>query len=187
MKFHIQANTADTMDDFLEFFEHRAFRDNPRWAGCYCLYPHYNDKEWEAANPKDNKMQAMVMLADGHLPGYLGYLNGSVIAWMAVGKRKQFKRFAEHLANDEDEAKKLYSITCITIDPDYRNQGIATAMLERVLADLTMQGVDLVEAYPMDQEGDNAHQHRGPLSLYLHAGFIVVEKVGIFCRVRKTL
>lgn len=187
MRFRVKANTPDTMDDFLTFFEQRAFRDNPQWAGCYCLYSYHNDEEWEASNPSENKTEALVRLAEGRMPGYLGYLDGEVIAWMAVGKRKNFNRYATYLADSEDTEKSIFSITCFIIDPDFRNQGIATALLERVSADLATKGVDILEAYPMDKEASNAHHHRGPLSLYKHAGFKVVEQVGIFARVRKQL
>ncbi len=186
MRFQVKANTPDTMDDFLMFFEQRAFRDNPQWAGCYCLYPYHNDEEWEAANPHENKTEAMVRLAQGRLAGYLGYLDGNVIAWMAVGTRKSYQRYA-NLVNEEDEQKAIFAITCITIDPEFRNQGIATALLERATADLKLLGADILEAYPMDKPASNAHHHRGPLSLYQHAGFKIVEQVGIFTRVRKQL
>jgi GNAT superfamily N-acetyltransferase len=187
MRFQVKANTPDTMDDFLEFFEQRAFRDNPEWGGCYCLYPYHDDAHWEATTARENKTEAMVRLAEGQIAGYLGYLDGSVIAWMAVGKRKNYSRVATTVSIDEDEQKSVYSIACFLIDPEFRNQGIATALLERVIVDLSVKGVDILEAYPMDKEGSNAHHHRGPLSLYQHAGFKLIEQTGIFTRVQKKL
>lgn len=187
VKFQIKANTAETMDDFMYFFDQRAFRDNPEWSGCYCLFPHKSQSEWENATASENRMEAMVRLAENNLPGYLGYLNNEVIAWMAVGPRKQFKSIHEQHGNQEDLERNIVSITCVTIDPDYRNQGIATAMLERVLSDLKSQGIEIVEAYPLDTEGTNAHHHRGPLHLYQKAGFTIVDQNGVFTRVRKTL
>jgi ribosomal protein S18 acetylase RimI-like enzyme len=186
MRFLVKANTPDTMDDFMEFFEHRAFRDNPAWSGCFCLHPYHNDEEWEASNPHLNKTEAMVRLAQGKLAGYLGYLDGNVIAWIAIGKRKSYKRYA-FLVNEEDDQKSIHSITCLMIDPEYRNQGIATALLERACADLKQRGIDILEAYPMDRPDTNAHHHLGPFSLYQHAGFKIVDQVGIYARVRKNL
>jgi ribosomal protein S18 acetylase RimI-like enzyme len=184
MRFQVKANTPDTMDDFLAFFEQRAFRDNPAWAGCYCLHPYHDDAEWESATSNENKAEAMVRLAQGHLSGYLGYLDGTLIAWMAVGKRSSYKRYND-LVNEEDNQKTIYSITCITIDPEFRNQGIATVLLERASADMKLHGVDILEAYPLDKPASNMHHHRGPMSLYQHAGFKVVDQVGVFTRVRK--
>ena len=187
MRFQVKANTPDTMDDFLEFFELRAFRDNPQWAGCYCLYPYHNDAQWESTTPHENKTEAMVRLAEGQIAGYLGYLDGIVIAWMAVGKRKNYSRVSATFATEEDEQKLIFSIACFLIDPEFRNQGIASALLERVIFDLTVKGVDIIEAYPVDKEGSNAHHHRGPLSLYQHAGFKVIEQTNLFTRVQKKL
>src|SRR5437588_3701687 len=34
---------VDTLDDFLAFFDRRAFMDNPFWFGCYCMDPHQVD------------------------------------------------------------------------------------------------------------------------------------------------
>ena len=31
--------TADREQDYLQFFDSRAFTDNPKWAGCYCYFP----------------------------------------------------------------------------------------------------------------------------------------------------
>src|SRR5262245_43818814 len=32
--------TEDRIDDWLRFFDHDAFADNPDWGACYCLEPH---------------------------------------------------------------------------------------------------------------------------------------------------
>ena len=30
--------SAQTLEDFLDYFDHRAFLDNSQWSGCYCQF-----------------------------------------------------------------------------------------------------------------------------------------------------
>lgn len=30
--------STDTLHDFLNYFDHDAFTDNPKWSGCYCQF-----------------------------------------------------------------------------------------------------------------------------------------------------
>ena len=41
--------TPELLDDFLNFFDHDAFADNPVWFGCYCMYYHFMGtvEEWD--------------------------------------------------------------------------------------------------------------------------------------------
>ena len=55
--------------------------------------------------------------------------------------------------------------------PEYRGQGVATAMLEKVIADAKADGYDYLEAYPNKEDTDAYYNYVGPYNLYKKFGF----------------
>lgn len=41
MKLTIKPLKKELIDDYLFFFDHRAFCNNPDWAACYCMFYQY--------------------------------------------------------------------------------------------------------------------------------------------------
>ena len=65
---------TETLDDFLAFFDRRAFMDNPFWFGCYCLEPH--DIDPDLRTPKENRETKIGFVQQGSARGFLAYVNG---------------------------------------------------------------------------------------------------------------
>jgi len=53
----IRPLTAASLPDFLHFFDHVAFSDNPKWASCYCHFPHadHSRVEWKTRGAEENR------------------------------------------------------------------------------------------------------------------------------------
>jgi hypothetical protein len=53
----IRELTPELLNDFLNFFDHDAFADNPAWFGCYCMYHHFTgtDEEWNKRPASENR------------------------------------------------------------------------------------------------------------------------------------
>jgi len=79
-------------------------------------------------------------------------------------------------------------VACFVIASQYRGHGVATRLLEEALERLRTKGLRAVEAYP-PKEGDGTPQgsYRGPLRMYLSAGFEPYREAGNTVIVRKTL
>ena len=76
---------------------------------------------------------------------------------------------------------------CFIVAKAYRGTGVARRLLEAACAGFRNQGIDVVEAYPRKDTGDEAANYHGPLAMYLAAGFEPVkEKEGVVT-VRKKL
>lgn len=45
------------LDDYLAFFDGRAFTDNPRWSGCYCYFPLHDPEktDWHKRSAAENR------------------------------------------------------------------------------------------------------------------------------------
>lgn len=166
----IRALTPDLASDFFAFFDHRAFSDNPYWQGCYCTFFHRSKKltEEAARHRPTRREQARAWIEAGVLRGYLAYDgDGRVIGWCNANRKSAFARLEP---KDSDSADVL-SIVCFVIDPTHRRQGIARALLERVLQDAAHGGFRSAEAYPSSRARTESGQYHGPLALYEALGF----------------
>ena len=70
------------------------------------------------------------------------------------------------------EPRSVIGVSCFVIAPPFRRHGVASALLDRVIADASARGAVWIEAYPRNNpdESDAAH-FRGPRSMYDARGF----------------
>lgn len=174
------------LDAWMDFFDCRAFADHQAWKTCYCTYYHYPKSEnrkigkSEAAEPigRSKREYARWLLENGKMNGYLAYDDGKAIGWCNVGPKRLFPRLGSSDAADAGTK----SIVCFIIDARRRRQGIARAMLRRIIRDSRTDGTKRIEAYPNIRARDSFGQYHGPLDLYLSERF-VIEKGGNGARV----
>jgi len=70
----------------------------------------------------------------------------------------------------------------------YRGHGVATRLLNEALDRLRAKGLRAVEAYPpKESDGTAQGSYRGPLEMYLRAGFEPFREAGKVLIVRKAL
>ena len=143
MQLNIKRLSVETLHDFLDYFDHRAFLRDEDWAGCYCqAYLHQpTTKEEDIFGPGKARQSACDLVSEGNMDGYLAYQEDKVVAWCAAGSSKLYRA----LPDAED---KLARIICFNVDPDLREQGIASELLDLVLNDLESRGFAAVEAAP---------------------------------------
>lgn len=165
----IRALTPELAEDFFTFFDHRAFVDNPYWKGCYCTFFHRPERVSgeDAKHRPTRREQAKALIRDGVLRGYLAYDQGRVVGWCNANRKTGFLRFG---AVDEGD-REVLSIVCFVIDPERRRQGIARALLARVLQDAAQAGLHWAEAYPAPRAKSESGHYHGPLALYESFGF----------------
>ena len=77
-----RALSPDRLDDYLRFFDHRAFTDNPRWSGCYCYFPLHDPSktDWQARTSAQNRAAVVEAVQAGPPHGYLAYDAAEVVA-----------------------------------------------------------------------------------------------------------
>ena len=158
-----------TLDDFLDYFDHRAFLDNAEWSGCYCqFYLGTPDEDIPLDQKIDqNRKLACSRVETGAMEGYLLYSEDKVIAWCAAGSSMLYPDFP-------DAQELLARILCFNVDPDLRGQGVASALLNLVVADLAERGFEAVEAAPVTKVLPNRIPYRGTLTMFLSQGFTEV-------------
>jgi ribosomal protein S18 acetylase RimI-like enzyme len=179
----IRALTPELADDFFDFFDHRAFSDNPYWKSCYCIFFHRPEKLPEEAEIRTRRRdQARMLIREGRLRGYLAYDDsGHVIGWCNANHKTAYQRLGEPKSGDEH----VLSIVCFVVDPRHRRQGIARSLLTKAIEEAARDGFRVIEAYPSSRAKSESGHYHGPLALYESFGF---EKVpGRKLIVRKNL
>ena len=187
----------DRVDDWLELFDHTGFAGNPPWASCYCTEPHLTrpDGTFEGLgdDPRwfERREAMLTMLGNGTSFGYLAYVDGVVAGWVNASLRSNYalyRRGAEGAAEGDatvgravgagDVAdERVVGVSCFVIAPPYRRHGLASALLDRVVADAPGRGATHVEAYPFNERTEphfisaDAGEFRGPRGLFDVRGF----------------
>ncbi len=168
--------TDSRIDDWLHFFDHEAFAGNPDWASCYCLEPHVPatpeqpERAW-----RETRAAVVKRLGIGTTVGYLAYINDRPVGWVNASLRSDYGLYR---LVDPDGPKPLsvIGVSCFVIAPPFRRHGIASALLDRVIADASSRGASWIEGYPHnDPEASDAGHFRGPRSMYDARGFLPIE------------
>jgi len=74
---------VDTLDDFLAFFDRRAFMDNPFWFGCYCIEPHVGNAD---QTPAENREDKIGLVRAGTARGFLAFTIAAPWRGAGVGR-----------------------------------------------------------------------------------------------------
>jgi len=162
----------DTLDDFLAFFDRRAFMENPFWFGCYCMEPHHGEPT--DLEPPENREHKIELVKEGVAKGYLAYVDGEAVGWCNAAPRRMLDGVMRRVlaGTDPDPDEPVGSIACFTIAAPWRGSGVGRTLLAAASDGLRDQGLEWVEAYP--RKGDDlsqARSYRGPLGMYESAGF----------------
>lgn len=204
----IKALTPELIEDYFDFFDNRAFSDGSPYYPCYCnafnlsleqLKSEVFDKAPEYGEGKEGlrlalRASAWQMVQSGIIQGYLAYDNETAVGWCNANDRLSYYRVGEFDIDDapEDSAPSdcpnkgyIKSVVCFEISPEYRGQGIAGKLLDRVCKDAASDGYSFVEAYPKDKAKDNTLSFTGPYKLFERAGFSEYARSGTTIIMRK--
>ncbi len=183
----IKKLTYGLKDDYLDFFDHRAFSDGNPNGPCYCTSPNQDEKtikqmvsEFQANGVKETiRKYAAEMLDQGEINGYLAFDDDLSIGWCNVADIDSYKGFVPDFAR-ENKCGKTVAIVCFEIAPGYRGKGIASAFIEQVCADAKANGYAAVEGYAKITEHRDEYDFTSPVHLYEKAGFSrIIEQNGI--------
>ncbi len=160
------------VDDWLQFFDRDAFAGNPDWGACYCLEPHVPATPDNPESPwRERRSCVAQRLRDGSTVGYLAYVDGRTAGWVNASSRAEYGLF-----RDVDPAgpapSTVIGVSCFVVAPPFRRHGVASALLDRVIADAARRGAAWIEAYPRNEpEVSDAAHFRGTRAMYERRGF----------------
>lgn len=206
----IRKLTAALAADYFDFFDHRAFADGSPYYPCYCnafnmsreriQEEFYRQAEryggGQAGWQRALRESAQAMVANGELQGYLAYDGPLAVGWCNANDRCSYRRVGEFdlsaVPPDEPEDGsrrwgQVKSVVCFEIEPGHRGRGIATMLLEQVIADARAEGYTWVEAYPPKAGTAPTMAFTGPMSLYEKLGFEMVQQTQTGAVMRRLL
>lgn len=180
LQVEIHPLSAERVADYFRFFDDVAFADHPEWSWCYCTFFHMDEadeKSGDIQGKEDLRNLAHRLIEAGTLRGYLAYHAGEVVGWCNANDKQAFKRLKgeEALWAQEDPAR-IKAVTCFTIAPAHRRQGIARQLLARAVADAAQEGYPMVEVYPAHAAPDAYDHYHGHASMYEACGFETVRQ-----------
>ncbi len=195
MNITIKPLTPELSADYFDFFENRAFTDDSPYR-CYCQMYQITKEQAKAAldNAGDrdpglvSRELAERQIADGVLRGYLAYVNGKSIGWCNANDRANYPSEPMHDVPFYAPAEKREkAVVCFEIAPEYRGKGVATALLQQVIADAKAEGYIAVVSFPVIRNERYEWDCTGPIRLYEKVGFVKVQERDKFAVMRKDL
>lgn len=148
---------------------------------CYCAFWHQkwaSVSDWDErkkTNPEANKITILDRLKSGFHVGALAYRNEELVGWVSVAPVPEFYWAWRRLSKLGDSAKNIACITCVTVAPKLRSQGLQSEILKAVIDYSKTQGWSQVEGYPFDPSAFEKHgkalSWAGHVKGYADAGF----------------
>ncbi|HKC18761.1 MAG TPA: GNAT family N-acetyltransferase [Candidatus Dormibacteraeota bacterium] len=188
-RIHVEDVTRDRVPDYQAFFDHMAFRDFPQWQSCYCMETHrtQTDEEWAARTAGDNRRDMSRGIEEGNVTALLAYVDGKPVGWCNYGETTRLNGVMHRFGLNVAEQQGVGSLSCFVIAAPYRQHGVATALLDAAVGRLRARGLRFAEAYPARAGDSPQGNYRGPLKMFLGAGFEPYRETGRHLIVRKLL
>lgn len=158
----------------LDAFEKLIIRKN-----CWCVYWRMPKKEFYSISAKDRKEKMEHIVESGEIPGILAFLEENPVGWCSIAPRSVFPGINETKIFSPVDDEPVWSIVCFYVDRRYRKSGVTSELIREALSYASRNGAKIVEAYPMDVEGEYKYPsaaYTGFLSTFLKIGFVVVSR-----------
>ncbi len=188
-KIRVEPLTPDRVADYLNFFDHKAFVDNPGWASCYCRFyvANHAEKRWQDRTRDENRAAIAARIQAGQHHGYLAYAGDQVVGWVHAAPRSVLPVLQTDPDLVIDDLDQIGSLVCFNIAKDYRRQGVARKLLDAACEGFAQQSLRYAEGYPRKNTISEAVNYKGPLALYQAAGFTAFRDFDEFVIMRKAL
>ncbi|MEN6338947.1 MAG: GNAT family N-acetyltransferase [Clostridiaceae bacterium] len=179
MPYEIKPLSPDLAETFAEFLGSVDFSATPHWASCYCR-SYYLDcplEDWMVRTGEQNRAESVAAIQSGEMTGYLAFEGARCVGWCSANDVKKFLRIYPDIQPYCDE-KKVGCTICYVVHPDWRQKGVARALLSRAIEDFTANGYDAMIAVPFESKETPQKRYRGTLQMYLDAGYREIAAQG---------
>ena len=177
--------TKNMANDYIDYFDNRAFSDGNIQKGCYCVWHHWTEKHEQERNlmpenerPFRKRDYAKELIERGILNGFVAIHEDKIVGFCNADLKDNYFRLSkENTPNSwigAREGDKIFSIVCFTVEPDMRRKGIAKAMLDCACRYAKESGYDFVEGYP-SQGNFSVSDCGGSVEMYTNQGFDIIE------------
>ena len=187
MALDVRPATADRWDDVAAVMGERG--DPSR---CFCQYFRLRGKQWSDADSSAHREALRALVCSDLPPGVIASDEaGTPVGWCAVAPRSAYPRVVTS-PNWPDGDPAAWVVTCFVVPVGHRRRGVTGELLLGAVDFARAQGANRLEACAVDLlkagKVPSADLYRGPLSVYLSAGFEEITRTSpSWVLVRKTL
>lgn len=182
--------TPDLVAEYQHFFDDVAFRDFPAWQDCYCMETHQteSEEEVEIRTAADNRRDMSASIRHGKVTALLAFAGDQPVGWCNYGETTHLAGVMNRFKLEPSGQEGVGSVACFVIAAPYRGHGVASKLLDAAIERLRARGLRAIEAYP-SRGGDDSPQsnYRGPLEMYVRAGFEPYRELDKHVVMRKRL
>lgn len=177
--------TRDMADEYIDYFDDRAFSDGNINKGCYCVWHHWTERHEyersllpESERPYRKRDYAKELIQNGSLNGFVAVYDNKIVGFCNADTKENYFRLSK--VNNPtswqgvNEIDKILSIVCFTVFPNMRRRGIAKALLDFACEYAAENGYDYVEGYPTIGEF-TINDCSGSVSMYENKGFKIID------------
>jgi GNAT superfamily N-acetyltransferase len=173
-KLRVAPLTPERWGDFEALF-------GPRGAcgGCWCMTPRLSSAQYERQKGAGNRRAMQRLVSSGTVPGVLGYLGKTAVAWCAIEPRASFPRLGRSRVLKPVDDLPVWSIACFFVHKDWRGRGLSVALIDGAVRHARRCGAKIVEAYPVEPEKHPmpaVFAYTGLASAFRRAGFAEVAR-----------
>ena len=104
MNIEIRPLTKDLKDDYLFFFDHIIFQENPDRSKCYCYDYHFLG-DVETCTREASRSAVINLINEHKLRGYLAFDNDKPVGWCNANNRLNYQRLLrdyDYVDNPDD-------------------------------------------------------------------------------------
>lgn len=151
------------------------FGERGACGGCWCMWWKLKRSDFLRQKGEANKVSMRRLVTSRNVPGILAYAAGLPIGWCAVAPRETYPVLDRSRVLKRIDNQPVWSVTCIFVKREYRNQGVSTQLLRAATKHVAKQGGTIVEGYPIEPKTNkmpNAFAWTGLASAFKKAGYI---------------
>lgn len=158
-------------------------------GGCWCMHwrREKGGKAWEEAKGEPNRKALKKLVESGEAHGIVALVGKRPVGWCSFGRRSDFPRLERtkayiHAESGLSHAATVWSINCLFLDKEFRNQGLSQKLAEAAIKAIRKHKGKLIEAYPVPlteggQKLPAAFSFTGPEIIYQRLGFKEVQRL----------
>ena len=179
MKLSVRPLTAQNWTDLESVFNARGCSVA---RGCWCMYYRHSGAPTElpggVKRSQANRAELKALVKAGKPIGLIGYRGKEPVGWVSFAPREDYAKLARSPVLKPVDDKAVWSIICFVVPAEHRDQGVARALLDAVVAFAKKAGVPLLEAYPVDKAARSGDENMwfGAKSMFDAAGFKEVAR-----------
>ena len=159
--------TKDRWNDFEELFECKGGPHN-----CWCMAWRTNENKKSVPGKSGKKLSIKRRVDEGVPVGMLAYFDNAPIAWCSIAPRDTYRPLG-----GDDSLDNVWSLTCFFVKREFRNEGIASELLNAAVKNAKENGAKYVEAYPVAPDSPS-YRFMGFKPMFEKAGFQFVKMAG---------